>query len=193
MFDLLMLIFAILIQEMKNYIIQTERLGLRNYEWSDVDAMTELCQDERVMEHFPKTLKKEEVKTYIERLRAHFEEHGFCYFAADLLETGEFIGFIGMMKQNYLDYPAEFTDIGWRLKPAVWGRGLAPEGARACVAFAFQKLKLNEVYAVCPEQNDNSERVMKKIGMDYFLTFQHPALDDYPHLQTCKMYRIKKS
>ncbi len=51
------------------------------------------------------------------------QKRGYCYFATDELTSGKFIGFIGLMYQNY---EADFTpcvDIGWRLAKKYWGKG----------------------------------------------------------------------
>ncbi|MEM6772576.1 MAG: GNAT family N-acetyltransferase, partial [Bacteroidota bacterium] len=83
------------------------------------------------------------------------------------------------------------TDIGWRLHPDVWGQGLATEGARACLDFAFGELGLDQVVAVAVKQNAPSIRVMEKLGMEYDLEFIHPALVESPRLSRCVLYTIK--
>lgn len=178
---------------MQNYIIQTERLGLRNWSNSDLTEMTALNQDEQVMEFFPSTQDSEKTQGFIERMQKHFDVHGYCYFAADRLDTGEFIGFIGLCRQDYLaDRPA-FTDIGWRLKQAAWGKGFATEGAKACLKFAFEEMNLDKIYSVCSLVNVKSENVMQKIGMQKEMEFKHPVLGDYPELELCAFYVIEQA
>ncbi len=175
---------------MQRYIITTERLGLRNWNNSDLTEMTALNQDAQVMEFFPSTQNRDKTQGFIGRMQKHFEAHGYCYFAADRLDTGEFIGFIGLCTQSYLDDRPTFTDIGWRLKQAAWGKGFATEGAKGCLKFAFEELNLDKVYSVCSLINVKSEKVMQKIGMQKEMEFKHPVLGDYPALEVCAFYVI---
>ena len=122
-----------------------------------------------------------------------YEKYGYTYYATELLETGEFIGFIGLA---YQEYKSEFTpapDIGWRLKKSAWGKGYATEGALRCLEFAFQDLKLKSLISTCTVANFKSERVMKKIRMEKKGEFDHPRLSEYPHIAKCVWYEIENS
>ena len=175
----------------KNYIIKTERLGLRNWLPSDEVPFTEMCKDELVMEHFPKTLSEEETRAFISRLDNHFKQHGYCYFAVDILETTEFIGFTGFAKQ---EWKSEFTpcvDIGWRLKKEAWGKGYATEAAQACLEVAYSKFGLEEVLAFATDTNKASQNIMIKIGLQFAGTVQHPAIIDDSRFEHCVVYKWK--
>jgi len=65
------------------YIFKSERLGFRNWTNDDLDEFAKLNSDEEVMEHFPKTLTKNEVGDLIKKLKNHFSENGFTYYATD--------------------------------------------------------------------------------------------------------------
>lgn len=176
-----------------DYIFTSRRLGFRNWSTNDLDEFAKMNADEDVMKHFPKTLTTKETSEFIDRLQAHFEKHSYNYFVVEVLETGEFIGFIGLAYQTY---ESEFTpavDIGWRLKKKAWGRGYATEGAKRCLELAFTELNLDQVIATCTRQNVNSEQVMKKIGMKKVSEFKHPKLKEYPEYEVCLCYEISKS
>lgn len=175
-----------------HYIIKTERLGLRTWKMDDVDQMSVVNADPRVMEHFPSTQDRSQTAGFVERSIKHQETHGYCYFATEVLSTKELIGFVGLAYQTYETSFTPATDIGWRLKPSAWGKGYATEGARACLDFAWKELQLNHVISVAVEANANSINVMKKIGMQYQHSFDHPLLGDYPDLQKCVYYKIER-
>ncbi|PYF72987.1 GNAT family N-acetyltransferase [Pedobacter nutrimenti] len=178
-----------MISEQK-YIFTSERLGFRNWLMTDVEIMAEINSDEEVMEFFPGTKSRQETTEFIERMQHQFQEKGFCYYAVDKLETSEFIGFIGLSEQVFA---ADFTpciDIGWRLKRAQWNKGYATEGAKRCLDYAFNQLKLEKVMAIAPTVNLKSEQVMKKIGMKKTKNFNHPGLADHKRLQECTLYEI---
>jgi len=175
-----------------NYLFTSERLGFRNWTANDLKEFSEINADLEVMKHFPNTLSENETRDFIQRLIDHFNKRGHTYFATEILETGEFIGFIGLAYQTY---EADFnpaTDIGWRLKKTAWRKGYATEGAKKCLEYAFNKLNIDRIISTCTLNNKNSENVMKKIGMIKQGVFKHPKLKDYPTYEECVWYEIKK-
>ncbi|MBQ4915871.1 GNAT family N-acetyltransferase [Maribacter sp. MMG018] len=177
----------------KDYLFKSERLGFRNWIKNDLTPFAKINADPEVMAHFPKPLTKEETSKLIDRLQQHYLKNGYTYFAAEILNTGELIGFIGCL---YQDYKTDFTpavDIGWRLKKSSWGNGYATEGAKKCLEFAFNDLSIDKVIAVCTLQNSASENVMKKIGMQKVGEFDHPKPKVYPEHEKCICYEINKN
>lgn len=178
---------------MKDYIFRSERLGFRNWRQTDIAQLIEINNDDEVMAFFPKIPSTEDTINFIKRMQYNFLKKNFCYFAVDLLENDAFVGFIGLSEKSF---PADFTpciDIGWRLKKEVWNRGLATEGARACLYYGFNQLSLDQINAIAPSVNLKSQKIMKKIGMKEVKTFDHPELAAYPHLQECVLFSISNS
>lgn len=75
------------------------------------------------------------------------------------------------MSGSRLDHPhiendsTQPLEIGWRLQPAHWGRGLATEAARAMAGFSFDRLRAPCLYGVADPRNAASIRVMQRLGM----------------------------
>lgn len=176
----------------KAYIFCSERLGFRNWRAEDLFHFAALNSDHDVMEFFPNVLSISETKDFIERLQNHDIKHGYNYFATEILETGEFIGFIGLAYQDYLSKFTPAIDVGWRLKKSAWNKGFATEGANRCLKFGFEELKLDRIISTCTERNARSESVMNKIGMSKIGTFKHPKLREYPNYEDCICYQITK-
>ncbi|MEL6638615.1 MAG: GNAT family N-acetyltransferase [Bacteroidota bacterium] len=174
------------------YLFESERLGFRNWSWDDRPEFAALNADEKVMAHFPQTLSEQQTVQFIERLQRHYQTWGYNYFATEIRATGEWIGFIGLARQEYESAYTPATDIGWRLKTAAWGKGYATEGARRCLEYAFDELQLSRIIATCTERNTKSERVMQNIGMTRLGTFKHPRLRDFPDYERCICYEIRK-
>ncbi|MGB0524471.1 MAG: GNAT family N-acetyltransferase [Flammeovirgaceae bacterium] len=172
--------------------IQTERLLLRHWTPNDLPAMIRLNEDQEVMRYFPEQLSPEQSKGLLAIFIRHQEDHQFVYFAAETLDTQEFIGFIGLKWQTYESHFTPCIDIGWRLLPAAWGKGYATEGAKACLAYGFNTLKLKEIYAICPVVNQASEKVMQRLGMTKVDEFNHPAMPEDSPLNPCNLYLIKQ-
>ena len=174
-----------------NYIFTSDRLGFRNWEDTDLEKMILINSDKDVMRFFPFLPSAKQTEDFIERMKNQFSAKGYCYFAVDLLDSDTFIGFIGLSEQNY---KADFTpciDIGWRLNKMHWNKGLATEGAKACLEYARKNLNLPLIYAVASQVNENSIKVMNKIGMRYRKNFEHPNLLNDNRLKDCVLYDKK--
>ncbi|CAN5617406.1 GNAT family N-acetyltransferase [soil metagenome] len=174
----------------KTYLFTSERLGFRNWLPSDLQPMTELNADEAVMAFFPSTQSEKQTMEFIERMQKEYDVKGFCYFAVDMLENNEFIGFTGLTEKTF---EADFTpciDIGWRLKKSAWNKGFATEGARRCLDYAFNHLALQTIFAMASAIHVKSEEVMKKAGMQKVKYFENSLLKGYEKIQTCVLYQI---
>ncbi|EEA93820.1 GNAT family N-acetyltransferase [Pseudovibrio sp. JE062] len=174
--------------------IETERLVLRKWEERDLDGVIRMNGDPRVMEFFPSLHSPEEARRYLEISLQQQEKHGFCFPVVEDKETGAFLGFCGLNVPGYSDpLPCEpCVEIGWRLIPEAWGKGIAVEAARFWLGFGFETLQLDEIVAIVVVQNHKSRRVMEKLGM-----MHDPAEDfDFPNVPAddplCRhaLYRI---
>jgi ribosomal-protein-alanine N-acetyltransferase len=150
--------------------------------------------DPRVMEFFPASLTRVESDAGIDRIRAHFAQHGFGLYAAELRQTAEFIGFVGLAVPNFEAHFMPSVEVGWRLAASHWGQGLATEGARAVVAHAFEGLGLRELVSFTVPANARSRHVMEKIGMthDERDDFDHPNLPEGHALRRHVLYRLRR-
>jgi RimJ/RimL family protein N-acetyltransferase len=173
------------------YVFTSDRLGFRNWLAADLKKLAAINADKKVMEFFPNTQSQIETIAFIDQMHKQFERKGFCYFAVDKLESGELIGFIGLSEQNFESDFTPCIDIGWRLKHTEWNNGLATEGAKRCLQYAFDVLKLEKVNSIAPVINLPSINVMKKIGMQKVDTFKHPKLVGNKRLEECVLYEIK--
>lgn len=169
-------------------ILETERLILREWQAEDIDNMAAINSDAEVMKYFPGTQTRAQTEQFIKRMLDLYEKEKFCYFALTLKSSHELIGFTGLSQQTY-DAPfTPCTDIGWRLKTSAWGQGYATEAARAALGYGIRKIGLKQIFAVAPEINTASIRIMEKIGMTQHLCFKHPALTESPKLENCVCY-----
>jgi RimJ/RimL family protein N-acetyltransferase len=156
---------------------RTARLLLRGWRDTDKAPYSALNADPEVMRHFPSTLTEEQSNDMVERMSAAWQR-GFGLWAVDRVDTGEFIGFVGLSAPSWTSDFTPCIEIGWRLARPHWGHGFAPEAARATLDFAFTQVALpdDEVVSFTTEQNLKSRRVMEKIGMriDAARGFDHP-------------------
>jgi 3-dehydroquinate dehydratase/shikimate dehydrogenase len=175
--------------------INTKRLNLRPWQESDFEPFAKLNADPRVMEFFPSVLTRGESDRLATRIKTRLEEKGWGLWAAALLDSGEFIGFIGLNEVTQESLPAPFTpavEIGWRLSFDFWGKGYATEGALAALQYGFDVLHLKEIVSFTAVPNLRSRHVMEKIGMhrDPKDDFDHPKIPDGHFLKRHVLYRI---
>lgn len=176
--------------------IRTERVLLRGWRESDKVAYAALNRDERVMEHFPSMLTGEQSDAMVDRMSDLLEERGWGLWAAERLDTHQFIGFVGLSEPTWhVDGLTPCIEIGWRLAHQHWGHGFAPEAASAVLdhAFAHVPLPNDEVVSFTTTKNLNSQRVMQKIGMrlDPTRAFDHPMTPGW-HGQRHVVYCIDR-
>jgi len=176
------------------YVFYSLRLGFRKWTKADIPTYQMLSSDPRVMEYFPKGfwLDYEGAAQAAERYNQHFEEEGYTYFAVDLLETSEFIGFIGLKKISYDIFFAPAIDVGWRLAYRFWGKGYATEGAQRCLSWFFDHFKGHKVVSLTTTENKASINVMKKIGMKKVGVFDHPLVARESRHCRHVLYEIQK-
>jgi RimJ/RimL family protein N-acetyltransferase len=172
--------------------LRSERLLLRPWRESDRLPFRELNADPRVMEFMPELLTAEASDALLNRAQEHFSRHGFGPFAVELLDSGSFIGFIGLSVPAF-DAPfMPAVEIGWRIAFEHWGKGLASEGARAALGFGFNDVGLEQVVSFTAPANLRSRRVMETLGMthDPRDDFDHPNLPEGHPLRRHVLYRI---
>jgi len=177
--------------DQKAPVIETPRLALRRWTPSDRQPFADMNSDPRVMEFFPRCLSRAESDELADGIETHFERHGFGLFAAQVRRSGEFAGFIGLAVPAFEAHFTPAVEIGWRLDPRFWNQGLATEGARAVLRYAFDELRLDEVVSFTVPANLASRRVMEKLGMthDPADDFDHPRLPEGHPLRRHVLYR----
>lgn len=178
--------------------IRTSRIILRQWCDRDLEPFADLNSDQRVREFFPGLLSRQESDNFVKLMADHISKKGWGFWAASLIQTGEFIGFIGLEDVNFTAPFNELTpavEIGWRLAFKHWGQGYATEGARAALQYGFEKLSLPEIVSFTTVKNIRSRNVMEKIGMhhDEIDDFDHPKLSEGHPLRRHVLYRLKSS
>ena len=152
--------------------IETERLILRE---SDLDGMFELDSDPEVHRYLGnKPVKtKEESQRIIASALKQYKERGIGRWAVIEKSSGEFVGWSGLkLNTEYnMNGFTRYYDVGYRLIKRYWGKGFATESGKAAVNYAFNVLKLPELYATTEIGNQASHNALLKIGLHYVEDF----------------------
>ncbi|PWK20764.1 GNAT family N-acetyltransferase [Xanthomarina spongicola] len=155
--------------------IETERLLLRDLRLTDLEGMFALDSDPEVH----KFLRNKPVKTIdesriiLESVLTQYKERGIGRFAVIEKSSGDFVGWSGLrLNTEYnMNGFTKYYDVGYRLIKRFWGKGFATESGKASVDYAFNNMKLPEIYATTELGNQASHNALLKIGLHYVEDF----------------------
>ncbi|OEK09461.1 GNAT family N-acetyltransferase [Flavivirga aquatica] len=155
--------------------IETERLILREFRKTDLRGMFELDSDPEVHKYLgnkPVKTKEESIKI-IESVLNQYQERGIGRWVAIEKSSGDFIGWSGLrLNTEYnMNGFTKYYDVGYRFIKKYWGKGYATESGKAAVDYAFNILKLTELYATAEIENQASHKALLKIGLEYVEDF----------------------
>ncbi|SHM20921.1 GNAT family N-acetyltransferase [Flavobacterium saccharophilum] len=156
--------------------IETERLLLREFELSDIEGMFELDSNPNVHTFVGKkpVTTIEESIAMIENIQQQYKDFGIGRWAVILKETNEFLGWSGIkFITNEINNHKDFYEIGYRFIEKHWGKGYATEAGKVFVDYAFNELKADALYAYADEGNENSRRILEKLGLKYTNSFEY--------------------
>ncbi len=143
-----------------------------------------LLGDERVGATLGGAADAQAVDAHVAALRAHWNEHGWGWYAFLDRETGALVA-RGGPKRKHIAGNDE-VEIGWAVVPERWGQGIATELGAASIAIAFGPLELPDVVAFTLRHNFASRRVMEKLGLVYERDIDYKGLPQV-------LYRLRAS
>jgi RimJ/RimL family protein N-acetyltransferase len=143
--------------------LETERLLLRGFRDEDLDAWAEIVAEPEVMRWFdhPDGLTREEAWRNMAYHVGHWELRGCGQWALVERATGALVGRTGLNLPE--GWPG--LELGWLIGRSRWGRGYAPEAARATMDWARRELGATHLISLIEDGNMASQRVAEKLGM----------------------------
>jgi RimJ/RimL family protein N-acetyltransferase len=145
--------------------LETERLVLRAFEESDLDALYKAHSDVEVarwLYNEPRTL--EQARDLLGRKIAGELLAEGDWLSSAVIErgTGNFVGDVAL---HWVSEEHKTGEIGFIFDPDYQGRGYATDAARALVDFAFDGMGFHRVIGRTEARNVASARVLEKLGM----------------------------
>lgn len=151
--------------------IETDRLCIRTFEQSDVEALERIQNDPQVLRYIPDFIErdasKERLSAAIREFRA-LEELGNlstwrCY-AVEHRKTGQVVGCLSFGKSEMLH---EY-ELGWQIQSCYTGHGYASEAAQAFAEYFCMEHGIDYLIAVMDTDNPASYRTAEKSGFRLF-------------------------
>jgi RimJ/RimL family protein N-acetyltransferase len=142
--------------------VSTERLVLRRFRETDVDAAHSLLGDPACAAYFDGTaLTWADTVDFVERAIARdaIEE------VAVTLRGGEFVGVVRSGPFLHGEDELGGRELRWAVHRDHWGRGIATEAARTLVEEVFIDSAVTHVVAYCEREHLRARKVAEKLGM----------------------------
>jgi RimJ/RimL family protein N-acetyltransferase len=151
---------------MHTYIIETERLRLREFNSTDGELIFELLNSPGWLKYIGSRSisTADDAVNYIEsKLQKGYRESGFGFYLVELKATGEKTGMCGLVKREGLDD----IDIGFALLPQYENKGYAVESSLAVIQYARSVLNIHKLAAITLPSNLSSIKLLEKLGMKF--------------------------
>lgn len=155
-------------------LLQTERLMLRPLVPADAEAYAAMRFHPRVARWLPPASGDpvEAARATIARFAAAWRDRRHAPWG--IFRDGRLIGHGGLNPVPEF----ERTEVLWALHPDTWGKGYATEVARAALAYGFETLALDLIFAITLPDNHPSQAVMKRIGLTYRRRVEYKGFKD---------------
>jgi RimJ/RimL family protein N-acetyltransferase len=143
--------------------VSTERLILRRFRETDVDAAHSLLGDSACAAYCDGTaLSWAETVDYVEAAIAH---EPFQEVAVTLRGSGKLVGVV--RSGPFLHGDDEFggRELRWAVHRDYWGQGIATEATRTLIEEVFIDPSVTHVVAYCEREHLRTRKVAEKVGM----------------------------
>ena len=147
--------------------IETERLILRRFEYSDADAMLKnWVADKKIQSLYsePVYSTREAVNELLDKYIGSYEKNDYYRWAIIEKKSGECIGQIAYF---LVDSKNHFAEIEYCIGSDFQCNGYATEATKAVIAYGFDKINLHKIQICTKTINKPSKRVIEKCGFTY--------------------------
>jgi [ribosomal protein S5]-alanine N-acetyltransferase len=144
--------------------LRTARLLLRSLEREDVPALVRLAGVREISSmtaNIPHPYAEQDGQDFLARASEEFRSGLSVSFAVCVSPGRELRGAVGLN----ITPAHQRAELGYWMGLPHWGNGYATEAAAAVLAFGFETLQMNRIYAYRFAENEASGRVLEKIGM----------------------------
>ena len=144
-------------------VIETERLLLRKYSFSDIDAVFEMYNDSVAMKYTgpDKHSTIEDSEKFLRNVLSEHEKEKSIFWAIVQKENNKLVGDISL---SGIDYKHCYATFGFFLSRNFWDQGLMSETVPHVLRFAFENLHLNRIEAQVSVFNFPTIRILEKNG-----------------------------
>jgi RimJ/RimL family protein N-acetyltransferase len=144
--------------------LETDRLLLRPPIAADFEAWAAMMQDPDVTRHLGGCQSRPLVWRSMAAMIGAWTLRGFSMFSVIDKASGAWLGRLGPWQPEGWPGP----EIGWALTRENWGRGLATEGAKACIDWVYGQCGWTELIHCIAPQNSRSIALAERLGSRFW-------------------------
>ena len=147
-----------------SFLLETERLYLRQLKESDLDVFLSYRNDPDVAKYqgWEIPYPREKAMHFIEQMgSAAPQDSQWLQIAVELKSTQEMIGDVAFFIKREDERQAS---IGYSLARPFWGKGFAFEAVSRLLVYLFDELELHRVVAECDVENNASWKLLEKLS-----------------------------
>jgi RimJ/RimL family protein N-acetyltransferase len=147
-------------------ILKTKRLFVRPIAVGDAPALFEARGDAEVMRYWdwPEQDSAEAVREVLRKHTPELTHETTRWWVVALSPDGPAIGECDLSE---IDRHHGRAEVGFLFARAHWGKGYAQEAMERVIAYGFDELGLERLWARFHEGNDASKRLLEKLGFAY--------------------------
>ncbi|WP_081991002.1 GNAT family N-acetyltransferase [Pseudoalteromonas piratica] len=183
-----------------NTLIETPRMLMRQFTLEDAEQVFKFSSNEDVTRYtgdagWVNTIN--DAENIIRNIwLKEYNEIGYARFAIILKENNQVIGFCGLKYEPELNAP----DIGYRMLPEYWGKGLGMEASRAALEYAFNQLGLSYIVGEVDVANTASHKILTNLGLVEQKRYEkwghhliHLSIDNFPEITSDKFTLVEQT
>lgn len=141
--------------------LETERLIMREWRASDIDAFAGIYGDAEVMRYLGgEPLARNDAWRNMASAAGHWALRGYGLWVVERKSVAAVVGRVGLI--NAEGWPG--LEVGWTLGRPYWGQGYATESARAALNYAFLTQPVDRVISLIDPDNKASQAVARRLG-----------------------------
>jgi RimJ/RimL family protein N-acetyltransferase len=168
--------------------IELAQCVLRSWRREDAPALAEAANNRKiwlkVRDRMPHPYSLADAEAYLDSVLKNERD-----LLASIEIDGKAAGSIGIHPGE--DVYRQTAELGYWLAEPYWGRGIASEAVRAFVAYGFENLPLDRIYASAYANNPASARVLEKCGFQFEGRMRRNALKDGVVLDSLLYARVR--
>ncbi|MBM7703445.1 GNAT family N-acetyltransferase [Metabacillus iocasae] len=146
--------------------LETKRLRMRKLTMEDAKDIFLYGSDNQVTRYVTWDTHEniEESEKFVQYALAQYEKKQLAPWGIERKEDGKMIGTIDFVSWNKKHGSAE---VGYAISREYWGHGYVPEALQTLLELGFNEMELVRISARCLKENEQSKRVLEKVGMAY--------------------------
>ena len=153
------------------FFLYSDRLQFRLWTHNDSGLAKDLWGAQEVTKYIGGPFSLRQINERLQKEITNDSQYGVQYWPVFLRHDNTFIGCCGL--RPYKD-KKKVMELGFHLRSEHWGKGYATEAAKSIISYAFEELKIIQLFAGHHPNNAGSKKALIKLGFQYIHDQYYP-------------------